>query len=76
MVFFFFLYLLPFQKYSSFLYYANWVMMTSQGVIVKAKTENQQYLWKEWGNEMDTWHVHVYLTTKIHQMVHNLMLLW
>ena len=51
-------------------------MMTSQGVIVKAKTENQQYLWKEWGNEMDTWHVHVYLTTKIHQMVHNLMLLW
>ena len=51
-------------------------MMTSQGVIVKVKTENQEYLWKEWGNEMDTWHVHVYLTTKIHQMVHNLILLW
>ena len=35
--------------------------MTLQGVFEGIKTQDQGYLWKEWGNVMDTWHV--YLTT-------------
>ena len=35
--------------------------MTSQGVFVGIETQNQEYLWKDWGNTMGTWHV--YLTT-------------
>ena len=33
----------------------------SQGVFGGIKTQNQEYLWEEWGNAIDTWHV--YLTT-------------
>ena len=33
--------------------------MTSQGVFVGVKTQNQEYLWKNGVNAMDTWNVHL-----------------
>ena len=33
--------------------------MMLQGVFVEIKTQNQEYLWKEWGNAMDTFHVYL-----------------
>ena len=41
---------------------SNEVLMTSQGVFLGIKIQNQEYLWKEWDNALDTWHV--YLLTK------------
>ena len=40
--------------------------MTPQGVFVGIKSQNHLYLeWKEWGNTMDTWHVHVHVLLEV-----------
>ena len=41
--------------------------MTSQGVFVRVKTENQAYLCKEWSNAMETLHGHLTLLYSIVQ---------